>query len=399
MRQIAHSQIEQLSLEFTNPKKASWLMRDYLSNTIRKTNQVLTRNLLSKLKAMKVGFVEVEDIADHMLNQQKRKNKKRDEKYKIVKDLMKHKMLDVLICIKEMKKNLQRSKENLSKVVRLNTAVRREFMELVNIEVNKMWKDGKDKNKNKAENLVKKFTKEEPSLEIFEGVAVGDDILEKIEKKNCEIPNIKDNKPIIYGGIDGLTVEQEEILKLPPNHQTFPNLNLENFETELEKCMIKAKWEKIREESNNEKRNKENETGETIKEPTEVLDKETKTIDFRNLKATDLKNNKRVIIPDVDDEDEEIRRNHVKRELKGVFVNYMKDHCDKYGNVLENNLSKTKLKAIKELNQKMDEEKMICFETDKTGHLTLDTQENFVKKMGKHIKNDDVVSMKEVRKI
>ena len=47
------------------------------------------------------------------------------------------------------------NKNNLSKVIRDDTIVRREYMETVNIEVNKVWEDGKKKNENEANELVK----------------------------------------------------------------------------------------------------------------------------------------------------------------------------------------------------------------------------------------------------
>ena len=68
---------------------------------------------------------------------------------------------------------------------------------------------------------------------------------------------------------------------------------------------------------------------------------ETKTLDFRNLKATDMKMNKRIIMPELDDDEEEIRRSNVKNNLKKVFMNYREKNCDKFGNIMENNLDKT----------------------------------------------------------
>jgi hypothetical protein len=121
MRQIVHSQIQHLSFEFSNPERAAWLMRDFLNKTVKKTNQTLTKNLLLKVKNLKVGFEEIEDIAEHMLEQQKGGTKNRSEKYAIIKDLMKHKMLDAEKCIKLSTKNHKRSKENLSEVVRIKT--------------------------------------------------------------------------------------------------------------------------------------------------------------------------------------------------------------------------------------------------------------------------------------
>ena len=55
--------------------------------------------------------------------------------------------------------------------------------------------------------------------------------------------------------------------------------------------------------------------------------------------------------------------------------------------------------SIMGLKKKIKEEELVCFKTDKTGYLALDTQENFASKMSKHIKNDKVIGEKEVKTI
>ena len=80
------------------------------------------------MKNLKVGFNEVEDIAEHLIKQQKRGRKTRSEKYAIVKDLMKHKMNDAEKYLKQVTINLKQSKDNLKSVVREGTIVRREFL-------------------------------------------------------------------------------------------------------------------------------------------------------------------------------------------------------------------------------------------------------------------------------
>ena len=154
----------------------------------------------------------------------------------------------------------------------------------------------------------------------------------------------KDKVPI-YGGIKDLNEDQKEVLQLPPNHRTYPKLKLDDFKTELEKCVIKANWQKTNEQRRQEEVNKKNEND----DDTDDLPNETKnTINFTNLRATDLKNNKRIIIPNPDDDDEEeIRRNNIKKELEKVYVKYMNEHCDKFGNVNENNLSEKTSKSNK----------------------------------------------------
>jgi hypothetical protein len=69
---------------------------------------------------------------------------------------------------------------------------------------------------------------------------------------------------------------------------------LDDFKTELEKCVIKANWQKTIEQRRQEEVNKKNEND----DDTDDLPNETKnTINFTNLRGTDLKNNKRIIIP------------------------------------------------------------------------------------------------------
>ena len=150
---------------------------------------------------------------------------------------------------------------------------------------------------------------------------------------------------------------------MAPNHRIYPRLNVEDFETELEKAVIKANWEKIREGRSNEENHIVVETGDK-KDTLKTFDASKKAINFRNLKATDLKNNKRIYILETGDDTEEIRMNNVKSELKGVYIKYMKEHCDDKGNMLENNLSVEQVKAIKELKTKMKNENLVCVETD-----------------------------------
>ena len=68
---------------------------------------------------------------------------------------------------------------------------------------------------------------------------------EEMENKQDDKDD-KTEKVPIYGGIKDLSEDQEEVLQLPPNHRFYPKLKLEEFKTELEKCIIKANWQKTR---------------------------------------------------------------------------------------------------------------------------------------------------------
>ena len=90
---------------------------------------------------------------------------------------------------------------------------------------------------------------------------------------------------------------------------------MSEIETELEKCTIKANWDSIREMRKNEE-------------------------------------------------------DKVKEE-KEVVLKYLSEHCDKYGNILDNNLNENQLDTIKKLKKKITGENLVCYKTDKQETLLL----------------------------
>ena len=216
-----------------------------------------------------------------------------------------------------------------------------------------LGRNGKEKTIDKKDWAIHKYISEDEQIEVLKWALVGDKVLEEYETKNKAIEN--DIKASVYCDIK-VTKQQEEILLLPPEHQTFPKLDIEEFETYLAKSRIKERWESLRESREREESNVLKEI--TDIEPEKVVtansgkvyDRNTKSMDIINLKATDLKNNKGVIIPELDNDESEIRRNHVSNELKEVFIKYKDKKCNKFGNIKKNNLSKTQLDAIKNLN-------------------------------------------------
>ena len=83
--------------------------------------------------------------------------------------------------LKQVTNNLQDSKDNLKSAVRVGTIVRREFMDLVDREINKVWKDGKKKNENEAYQLEKKHIIKEPDSDVYSGVFISGKKLDDIE--------------------------------------------------------------------------------------------------------------------------------------------------------------------------------------------------------------------------
>ena len=318
---------------------------------------------------------------------------------------MKHKLEDAFECIKEARMELESSLSNLGKVVRNGKIAREEFMRIVNVELNIIWKTGKEKNSDKVE-WAKLRNKVDPEFQVYNGVIVGDEELEEFEKKNAESKSKTQNNVGVYDGIE-LDDKQKQIISFPLQHTTFTKLNVEAFETELEKCKVKAKWQKFQEMRKEEENRATEEIIINGEKKSEALDEsfekvfssKNKILNFQNLKATDLKGNKRIIMPDLDDDIDEIRRNNVNNELKNVFLKFREDHCDKFGNQIENNLDSEQFRTIKNLREKLEKENLICYETDKTGKLVVDSVKNYSDKMMKNIANDEIITEEKVKKI
>ena len=62
-----------------------------------------------KFNKLKIGFNDVEKVAEGLVNKQKHGDKSRNAKYQIVKDLVKHKLKDSVKCIKKAKEDLKKS--------------------------------------------------------------------------------------------------------------------------------------------------------------------------------------------------------------------------------------------------------------------------------------------------
>ena len=118
MRPIAYNHIFHLSKEFTNPERASWLMRDYMKKAIQLSKNTMTKDTILRFNKSKIGLKDVEQIADSIVYKMKSSDKSREAKYDIVKDIMKHKLKDANNCTKVARTELNKSKAKLDTVVR-----------------------------------------------------------------------------------------------------------------------------------------------------------------------------------------------------------------------------------------------------------------------------------------
>ena len=264
-----------------------------MKKDIRLTKDTMIKDTVLKFNKFKIGLKDVEEIAESIVNKLKRSDKSREAKYNIVKDLMKYKLQDAIKCIKVAKAELNFSKKNLTIVVRKATYVREVFMELVDKELNHIWSEIKEKNREKVNWNIQRHKGKKDNMEgTFKGIIVGDSELEEYEKEIIGTEkNEIENKAVIYAAIK-VNKKEEEILSLPPD--VFPKVDIED--TDMQKCVIKCTWKANNEQRKAEEKKAMDEASEEVKENEDeniknLYDTKLKKLKFTNLKPTDFKNN------------------------------------------------------------------------------------------------------------
>ena len=131
-------------------------MRDYMKKAKRLTKDTMTKDTILKFNKAKVGFKDVENLAEAMMSKMKNSDKSRGLMYNIVKYLMKFRLNDAITSTKNARIELFKNKDDPTKVVRKGTFVRQEFMELVNEQLNQVWDEAKIKSNEKVNwNILK----------------------------------------------------------------------------------------------------------------------------------------------------------------------------------------------------------------------------------------------------
>ena len=186
-------------------------------------------------------------------------------------------------------------------------------MKLVKEETENLWNVEKKKTNRKI-NFNKEKIVDEPK-EVL-GVLVGDNELQEFKETNENSENCENH--VVYANI-ALNVREKQLLNHPPDHAIYPKIDLEMIETEIDKGNVKCVWSENKENIENEAKKKEAED-DGDHEPSI---RQEGYHDFGKKPSTDWKSNKRVVIPEDLDEENEIRKNFVKNELMNVAKDFI----------------------------------------------------------------------------
>ena len=133
-------------------------------------------------------------------------------------------------------------------------------------EVNLLWSQNKEKNRNKIEGLCSKWKPKD----------VNHKNIRNIKYKDVDIDvevNDKNPKALSYGGV-GVTNNMYEILTMNPKMMMYNKVDLIETECEIEKAMMKCRYSLM---SKNVENNDQNDY-EDDEESNETLDMQNKTI-------------------------------------------------------------------------------------------------------------------------
>ena len=204
------------------------------------------------------------------------------------------------------------------------------------------------------------------------------------EEENCIIEGVRisdrpltddfDNKPQCYGGIT-LNENEQKTLSLPPKFAMYEEIRAEKCEAEIEKGMAKLRWNRRKEEDGEQTRQ-------------HAFDIDTKTMNYRHLRPTEMKYNKRVYLPKQMSEEEEVKALNLKNMLMQEIEEYSKNNKNK---MRMSNLKRKERDGLKSL-KKRCKNGLVVSQTDKSGKFSADSKDNYIKSMEEHVLKDEDIT-------
>lgn len=129
----------------------------------------------------------------------------------------------------------------------------------------------------------------------------------------------------------------------------------------------------------------------------ETYVQETSTLNMANMRPTDMRTNRRVIIPKPRPPIEEAEL-LVRRYMWGkILVQYMKEHCHNDGRQLASNMSPSARRGLVKLSARNKKGEIIVYESDKCGKLCITTPDSYRRQGVKHTSNDVAIDWNEAR--
>ena len=262
------------------------------------------------------------------------------------------------------------------------------FNRVVQTEVVAEWEKIREKHRMKLWFMTGKKLAENPreKTDNFKGVLISEEQL----KSRVQAPEIK---VINDKGIQ-LSEAEESILKLHPKFSVYEGISVYKTKVNTEVAIDKLRLSKRSERKRGGEPLSEEQQCEEVQAKT-VYDETNDKVEFMKARVTDFPSCQRITVPEPEDEDTEVVFAAMKEEIVGATKAFMADICDEKGSILKQNISKEEMKALTNLQKRVNEGEILVVPTDKSGRLSVTTKEAYVEAMQPHVTNDTIIDLEE----
>ena len=378
--------------------------------------------LLEQLKKRRVCLNEEEAFVHKLLGKFKVLGNKIEEKGKCHDELvlvaLKYKLRDNNLQGKKVRRRRDWLRGRVEQLLDSRSSACRTVIQEVKEYVASYRQKLKLKNTKKVDHLVKKHGMKKTAH-------VEKDLLDIMGRPKLFVENdvtvekIKDPVIVEYNG-ETVELSEDEIavLKLGPKFCVFTDLNMEEFETDLEESILKVKWDMMTTDKKKDDRGLEDVALEALlgseicnqidnekEEDLEIKEAEYKTpfsrkdmtFNLARRRVTDLKGNSRVTFPSKPRSlEEESAMETLRMEMKGSFSNYVGRNCGKGGRQ-NSNLTTSQCRGLKSLKKRAKEGDLVIVPTDKSGNLAVMTRLAYIHSGMKHTLKDREVGWEYIK--
>ena len=303
--------------------------------------------------------------------------------------------------VKRKERNMSRAK--LEGLIDRKSTRYKSFVNRTRDKINNTRREVQNKNMNKVAHLKAKVKMERWKWRLPENLMRYEET--RIFSEDSTISPEELKGPVtIEGGKQVVTLGQNEIkiLTRGPKFTIRRCLNRERYMVEMEKAILKEKWDRMSKGKEMEEEMSLIEEGEKgrLEEAMEELearsrqiyDGQEKVLDFGNLRATDAKENKRVKFPKALSPVEEAKMEVRRVTWAKIYNDFEQEMCDEDG-IQESNLTREEEMGLKSLKKRVKDGELVICQTDKSGRFAVLTLEQYEEAGHKHTKGDKEVDL------
>ena len=188
--------------------------------------------------------------------------------------------------------------------------------------------------------------------------------------------------------------DEIQVLKLNPKFWLFPKITLKEIRKQGAIANHKARWDqmnRIFDEKGNEivMEKEEKKTMEqriVEEEHREVFNPQTKTVDFRKVRASDVKNNPRAIMAKPTNVRSEAEFEARRQMVEDTVNNFLMEHPEP-----EKNLTPSEYRGLVKLKKRVANKELVVYQTDKSSKLAVASLESYTRQGQAHTKADKQV--------